>query len=259
MINKIRSAVIICFFLISCKEGKFRSVVINKDTKAYGDIDKDTVYNGLIIFSDLHSGRIIRECNYLNGVVHGEDQQYYDNGQLAVKSKYNLGKKNGDLYLYDSSGKIVESNYFFYDLRVGNNTDYKNGAAFYYKFYSLDNNVLLSLNYDSLKYRRITELQPEYFFYHFSEYFDFSAGRNGKGGKELFIYTPNPPRFDFEYSLVTVDSAYNIQKVYKKFDNDKPWSIFEIDDSTRGAGRLNLQLIISDSINGGTIKMYKKL
>jgi hypothetical protein len=242
-----------------CKSDKFRSVIIG-DVKAFGDIDKDTTFNGLIIFSDIHTGRIVRECNYLNGVIHGEDREYYDNGQLSLRCDYDYGKQNGSLFIYDKDGKIVQNNYFFYDIRVGNNTEYKNGILSNYNFYSLENNILFSLNYDSLKHKRITDLQSNYFFYHFNQYSDFSSEGGNPEKRELFVYTPSPPRFKFEYSLVAIDSTYKVLKVYRRIDNIKPWSIIEIeDDSAAKINKLSLQLIISDSINDKTINLYKRI
>ncbi len=79
-------------------------------------------------------------------------------------------------------------------------------------------------------------------------------------GMELFLYTPNPPKFDFRYSLVLIDSNYKVLSVLKEFDNKVPWSRFDYKgDLAQVNTKLAVRLKIQDSINNKKIEMYKKV
>jgi hypothetical protein len=77
---------------------------------------------------------------------------------------------------------------------------------------------------------------------------------------ELFLYTPNPPKFDFRYSLVLIDSSYKVLLVLKEFDNTLPWSAFDLTKNLETANaKLAIKLRIEDSINDQKMTFWKTL
>lgn len=250
--------VLLTLLILSCREKKVRSIKINDSTIVYGDINKDTIFNGLIEYSDLRSGKIFRKCEFINGLENGNDTEYYDNGLISFKCNYSFGKINGPIYFFDSVGDIKSKQYYFYDLRVGNSTEYKNGRELFYKFYSLDGNPLLEFDYDSLKYKKLSKDQSFYFFFKINEYNEAQRGASSTLKRELFLYTPSPPKLGFQYSIVIIDSGYNVLSTIHTCDTLTPWSIVDIDNSVWGKHQLAVRLKIRD-FNERSVSMFKRV
>jgi hypothetical protein len=143
---------------------------------------------------------------------------------------------------------------------VGNNINFLNDRPNKYYFYSLDDDILFYLNYDSIKGKRLIDLQSNYFFFRKSDYELTGENEYQTKGMELFLYTPNPPKFDFRYSLVLIDSSYKVLLVLKEFDNTLPWSAFDLTKNLETANaKLAIKLRIEDSINDQKMTFWKKL
>lgn len=245
-------------YLFSCKDNKIRSIKIGEEI-ANGKISADTTYDGLIKFYDVKSNKLIRECTYLHGILHGKRIDYYINGQIADKFFYENGKQNGYASVFDTNGNLLNKDFYYYDIKTGPSIDYLNGKISGYWFYSLNGDALFTLQYDSLKGKRITDTHSGYFFYHVNDFMDLTDSGFSEKKQEYFLYTPNPPKYNFDYSLVIVENGYNIKSTIKRFDNDLPWSTFSLNKNLDSTEKFALKLLIRDSINGGDIAMFKIL
>ncbi len=58
-------------------------------------------------------------CNYVNGIKHGEEIEYYDNGQINRICYYVNGKLNGESKKYNYDGTLENLEYYEEDCRHG--------------------------------------------------------------------------------------------------------------------------------------------
>lgn len=238
------------FLFVSCQSGKVRSVVVGEDVTAEGRIAADTTFDGLIKFFDTKTNQLIEERNYVKGIQSGSDVIYNKNGLISFKSEFANNKQNGYSYRFDSGGNLVEKSYNYYGLNVGGSAKYYNGSVKEFYFCDLDENSLMYLNYDSLKGRRFGDIQRNLFFFHESNYQPYDSRSVPDSWKTYFVYTPSPPKFDFKYSFVTIDSSFKVLSVLNEIGNDQPWSIVNIDWKPEQSNqRLALRVKIRDSIN----------
>jgi hypothetical protein len=255
---------IIYFFIVfligSCQFDQIRSVKIDNDTRAEGRIGVDNVYNGVIKFYNIPTNKLIEEANYSRGIQEGNDIFYHANGAIAAKRAFTNGVLNGYTFSYDSVGHLLKQDYYYYNLRSGGSMEYLHNKLKYYRFFSLEKDILFYLDYDSLKGRKLPEIQPGYFFYRQTKYTTVDENDSLADRIEYFLYTPNPPKFNFQYSLVTIDSNRKVLSVLKDFSNTKPWSVFNRDKEHENINRkIALRLTITDSINNLKIGMLKGL
>jgi hypothetical protein len=256
---------LLCFVSISCllaacQSSHIRSINLGNGVTAEGRIGPDTVYDGPIKFYDAKANRLIEEGNYVNGIKSGTDIIYNRNGTIASKAGFADGKQNGYSFLFDTSGNLVQKTYSYYGLNVGASVNYSNDSVKEFYFYGLDENVLMYLNYDSIKGKKLGEIQSKLFFFHDTYYQPYHNQGTYQDLKSFFVYTPNPPKFDFKYSFVLVDSAFKVLSVLNQISNSQPWSIINIDwKSDHPNQKLALRLKIRDSINNKDITGFKVL
>ena len=223
---------------------------MNNGNRAIGKISADSVFDGVIKFYDVSTNKLIEESKYDRGVQNGFDILYFQNGMISVKSYYKDGKQDGYSYIYNDKGKLISQNYFYYGIRMGNNVEYLDGVIKKYWFYSLDNGILFYLDYDSIKGKQLTDFQASFFFYHIKEYYILDKKDSQIKKTEYFPYTPSPPKFEFKYDLILVDSNRKVLSVLKEFSNSQPWSIFDLDNKIENSSiKRALRLQIVDSIN----------
>jgi antitoxin component YwqK of YwqJK toxin-antitoxin module len=79
--------------------------------------------------------------------------------------RYDNGKINGEVKIFDSTGGLLETQNLYYDLRVGQSIEYKQGRINQYYFYSLENKELLHIDYDSIQGKKIEQLNDTSFFF----------------------------------------------------------------------------------------------
>jgi hypothetical protein len=245
---------VILFSLLGCNR-KNRSITIDENTIAQGDIGNDSSYNGLIKFYEKGSNILLSEQYYLNNVQNGTTKDYYPNGILKDSLNYIGGEENGDAFFYDSKGNLQTKNYYYYGLRVGGSTIYSNNKPQDYLFYSFDNDLLFKLDYDSIGTNRIDDIKTGGFFFY------NSAIASNSDGQEIFhynVYMINPPRYKFEYSLVTTDSFFKENTEVKKLDSQRPWDSFSIGRKV-DCDKYAIKLVIEDSINNHESIMFKRL
>lgn len=244
---------VVLFFCVGCTN-KERTIVIDDNVKAVGNISRDTVYEGGISFYNIHTNKLLSTANYSNGIINGESIEYYDNGEMSSKTNYVQGKRNGIISLYSKAGQIVNEYFTYYDLKVGEDIQYRNGIASSYCFYSFDNKKLLFIKYDSIGKYPITEIQDGFFFYTIRK-FDIIDSSDSQ--MEIFLYTPNPPNYSFQYSLVVVDVNFTLKEEVERFSPSNRWAIFSGKIQKKVHEKLALKLEIDDPNVPDRIIMYK--
>lgn len=244
--------------LSNCNQKDLTAMVIDDTTKAVGNISSDTVYNGKIKFLDTRTNKLLREYTYYNDTLHGPCTEYYNTGYRAAEFSFEHGKQNGYVNIFDRSGKLVLQRYFYHDLLCGPTTVYNNGLVSKYTFYSLDNNSLIKLDYNELKLNSITSKVDNFFFYFERDYSQFKNGEYVSTGVHYLIYTPDPPNYQFQYSLVKIDSNYNVLSVLREF-KIHPWEIFTLPNGSKNESSLiALRLTLKDPVKGEGV-MFKVL
>ncbi|HEY4481344.1 MAG TPA: hypothetical protein VI489_00675 [Candidatus Brocadiaceae bacterium] len=246
-------------FIYSCSNNSKRTIIIDNEQRAEGDISKDTIYNGPIRFYDIKTGKVLSEYTYSNGILNGSAIQYYDNGRIAATFFFENNRLNGIGTYFERDGRIKSKSFFYYDLKAGSSEQYEAGIIKNYYFYSLDNKVLFYLPYDRNNRQKITDLVKDYFFYHKYNFSSLETTGLNKQEVEYFLYKPNPPNYDFEYSLVLIDKNYNVLAVIKTFNDDQPWTKFTVPKNIDSSNRFALKLFLTDSISSGGITMFKSL
>jgi hypothetical protein len=207
--------------MASCSNKKNKRIR-TEDFFAEGEISQDTIYNGLIRFYDTATNHLVTTANYKAGILEGNLQDYYINGNIKIQSYYQNGKTNGQVKFFDSSGAISCTQNMYFDLRVGPTIEYKNGIVNQYYFYSLENKELLHIDYDSVEGKGIEEITDTTLFFWHS--YDYSTSDSKETKTDLFIYLPNPPGCNFQYSICVVNREYEIKEIVKEF---KPYQHFD--------------------------------
>jgi antitoxin component YwqK of YwqJK toxin-antitoxin module len=253
--------VLAILILASCKKSRKNPIIIN-NKRIEGIITADTLYNGLIKEYDVKTNKLLSETEYLNGVLNGNRIEYYSNAKISSMSQYDMGKINGVVSIYDTNGLLVKKDRFYYDMRVGESIEYFRGSVADFSFYSFDRELLMTINYLSPVKKRITDFVDGFFFIKEDVFSEVTVNGISDKKKEFFLYIPNPPEYNFRYSLVLTDSLYHQIKVVKELNAEtEPWVRFTTDLSDKRSDKLShaIRLLISDSIAGGDITMFKKL
>ncbi len=249
---------LIFLLLPKCSSDNFQTIT-KGDYIVEGNITKDSIYNGLIKSYNKGTKKLFSECGYANGIKNGEYKQFNENGTLIENLFYKDGKEYGIAKIYGDDGIIYSQDYYFYGLRVGNSLKYKNNLLKTYSFISLENTVLMQFDYDSLRGHHLPDLIKNLYFYTRTEYSE-SVADTFQTKIEYFLYTPNPPMQEFIYSLVKVDQSKKVLSTVQIFDNNQPWSKFDVDfnlDSPNSLYALKLRII--DTINNNNATLIRVL
>ncbi len=246
--------------IASCQSNKVRSMNLGDGTRAEGRIDADTTFDGVIKFYDATTNQLIEEGSYIKGIQNGSDIIYNKNGTIAWKANFADNQQNGYFYHFDSSGNLVQKGYSYYGLNVGGNITYIGDSAKEYYFYDLDEKLLMYIDYDSIKGKQFGSTHPILFFFHENHNQPYDSHGNVHSSRSYFVYTPNPPKFDFKYSFVAVDSSFKVLSVLNEIGNKQPWSIINIDwKPERPNQQLALRLKVRDSINSVDMIAFRVL
>lgn len=246
--------------LISCKTNRKSSIIIN-NKRFEGTNISDTLYNGLVKEYDIKTNSLLSETEYLNNILNGRRKEYYSNAEVSSMSYYEMGKINGVVSIYDTNGVLIKKDRYYYDMRVGESIEYFNGNIADFSFYSFDRELLMTINYLNPINKMVTDFVDGFFFIKKDLFSDVNVNGISDMKREFFLYTPNPPKYNFRYSLVTTDSLYKRINIVKEFDANKPWSKFSIENFNKLGAGLNYKIMLKvyDSIAGGDITMYKML
>lgn len=249
---------VLIFFVIQSCTDQVSTLIVDESLKAVGKISKDTIYDGVIRFYDLKTGKLSSYYNYKEGKRFGFAEEYFRDGKLAARMSFSDDRLNGFTTFYDQKGSLLSKEFYYYGLKAGSSQSYLHDRIAFYKFYSLDQDVLIDLDYELLKDKTITEAIGDFFFYRKRDYSNLKSRAFNTDRIEYFLYTPNPPLYTFNYSLVQIDSSYNVLSELQNFGNDKQWVVFNLPKKIDTQKILALKLTIQDSTNGN-IRMFKVL
>ena len=171
------------------------------------------------------------------------------------------GKNVGYNYYFDSLGSLKVKDYYYYDLKVGPTIRYNGSDPISYNFYAFDNNLTYGLYYDSLKDHILVDLGTNFF--HIIKYdtADYYEGNKNSTGLDYCIYLLNPPKYNFNYSLVLTDSGYKNVKVIDSLKSKFPFRFFSIPTQRPDQNYFYaIRLLVSDSLTTkNEYLMFKKL
>jgi len=248
---------------LSCKYNKNRTFIISHNTiKAVGNITDDTIFNGLIRFYDNKTDVLLYEAEYINSSLEGKSITYYKNGVTKTIEYYEKDKLNGYISFFDSTGILFCKQYYYYGLKMGPNVAYnKDGKESSMNFNSFDNESLLYFEYDSLKYKKLTQLHKPYFHYRITGDYEDSFQITLP---TFFIYLLNAPKFKFEYSIVKVDSLFNDKYLYYTFNSKNIWKSINLNEvlsknNITIKDSIAIKLFVYDSVRNEKYTMYKRI
>ncbi len=109
--------------------GSFFVYDSNENLSATGSI-----LNGMAdgIFQYYKDNKLTRTCMYKEDNLEGEMKWFYSNGKIEKITNYTDGKKNGESFMYDSLGTLIEyrynskyDKYTLFGLKYGVNLEYR--------------------------------------------------------------------------------------------------------------------------------------
>lgn len=188
----------ILLFSIACRQNK-GIVRIKKEGLVFeGKITNDSILHGIVSIFDVKD-QLLAKSNFLNNERDGLTTTFYLNGEKKEEIIYERGKKNGNYTVFDSLGRLLYRDYYYYGLQVGPVYFFnKDGSIKEYYFVNFEGETLFYYSYDKIKMQNIDV--TDYFQMHVSH-----ALQNQSGKLELFLYLINPPKFSFEYKVCIKD------------------------------------------------------
>ncbi len=176
------------------------------------------------IFKYDNNQRLLSKEVFRDSLLNGISTYYYSNGIPKMTTGYSHGYKNGENRFYDSSGKIIYMDFYYFDLTVGPVVYFdKFGDARHFFFASLQNETLLDIDYR--KWKGIATIHDKIV--------NFVVNRIKNDEKqeiELLIYLPQPPKMNFEFSIYKISNPKE-QRDYKlisKIDDQLPFKILRL-------------------------------
>ena len=239
---------------------KFQTIKIDSVTWAEGKTIKDSVFEGVVKYHSMNN-RIIKQVNYKNGVIEGPCIEFYPNGSISEKYNILQGEYNGQVYIYDTSGNIQREDFYYYGLRMGGSLSYENKKLTEYSFYSLENKCIFEIKYDSIMYKKISELESKFIFINENDYQIYDSLNLSTLKRECFMYILSPPAFKFQYDLVVVDSIFKVKTKLRSFSGKFPWTKFEIPNLVLdNKESIAIELTVQDTnMIIGDAHMFKKI
>lgn len=159
---------------------------------------KNGIRNGSFIQYFKNSSSIEFKRNYINGVLNGQNEEFYENGQLKILSKFDNGIEEGKKFYYNNDGSlIIES-----DIINGIDKEFK--------------------EYDKLRNIKIIKNENRFSFYNWDKFqsknikfCDINIENDGRFGGICLCYDSHGK---IDYSL-DFENAIQIGKIYN-FKND---------------------------------------
>ena len=253
-----KTNLILILFLIACnsKENFDREILLEDGSKAVGDINKDSTFEGEIKFYDSQN-KLTGIFNYHNNLKDGIASKFYNNGKKSISLAYKEGKRNGTSLVYDSLGNLTSSEYHFHGLKVVPVIIYENNKPGMFTFSSFENETLLQFDYSKISRHRLFEKKDLLFFYHIQNLEIFNNEGKLIPSPMIFLYTPKPPIYNFKYKLAVVDSAMRVKEYVKESEAEEHWVHYELPQLTsRYFYAFSLTVI---DPNHGTYTAYKKI
>lgn len=244
---------LIFVIIFSCNEIKKQNLVtIRKlDTIIIGNIIGDTLFNDTIKYYNLDD-KLVSYKIFKNGRQEGLSTDFYPNGNPHYITSYTNGIKNGYSFYFDSSGNLMYKDYYYYGLIAGPIIFFNKGEPKRYFFSNLQNEDLISINYEEWKGVKEVFMNCINFTKNFQK-------RDSTRELSLFLYLINPPKFTFKYTI------------FKKKKNDETgFTEVETISTALPFAQISLPMLpkddhyviglnVYDSIIGKQTKIYKDL
>lgn len=155
----------------------------------------DSLYDDTVCFYT-STGSLVRKEYYENGKLNGGSCTFYLNGVLKSETNFNNGRKLGVNNYFDSLGKKIYSDYYYYDIPVGPITYYNpDGTPKRFFFASMDNQTLMDFEYSS--WTGVEKIARSLIYYT-KEYEIADSIRD----LSIFLYIIKPPKISTEYKIV---------------------------------------------------------
>lgn len=217
------------FLLISCRDNSLKEIR-GDNFLAIGHFEKDSIYNGEVKFYSINKNILYSVCNYTNGILNGERKEYQSNGTISSITNYKDGLLNGYFTTFDEHGKKLKKEYYYYDIKVGHEFTFSEDTLLKYSFSELTGKTLLELDYNNCC---INLDKTDKFSINSQKIVSTNYGFK-QNETEYLLYLPNPPKFEFKYSLSLLDTVKKIiVKDVRVFPTDSIWAKFSISDSSK--------------------------
>lgn len=182
-----------------------------------------------------------------------EYKEYYKNRGLKIKVGLKDGKPHGRSYIYDSSGNLILTNFFYYGLRTGPGQNFKDGSITDYYFYSLESQEIYHLDYDSIGTKGLLEVN--------NKFFHISSASMNDSTLEFRIYNICPTKYKCNYNLIIADSLQHFKKLLYHFNDDSIWHTAIINTSYQLEKNeyYAIKIDVIDSVNHKDCVMQKFL
>ncbi|ULQ55074.1 hypothetical protein KJS94_10525 [Flavihumibacter rivuli] len=169
-------------------------------TTEKGKMDENRLFNGVVkVYDNLN--RDIGYRTYKHGLLHGPSVIRIS-GSHRDSVNYSNGFKNGYMYRFDTSNRLVHKAYLYFDKPVGNTYGYDSmGLINHFCFYDFSGNIIYQRRYtDSGKYESGNLINL------------FSADRLVKDSVKtvVFLYMVYPPDEKVRYEVAILDSLNRI-------------------------------------------------
>lgn len=203
-----------------------KSKIIDGNLEVSGVFKEDSIYDGIMTFTDLRNNTVLSKTTFKEGVRNGISTEYYRNGKVKLLASYVNGEITGEAEYFDSLGFINYSQDYFYGIPVGGQVLYSLGLVNRYNYFNFEGELIFTLNYDSIKGAKIVDLSPEVFQFKIFDKMPISE-LNGND-TYIRIYELKPPKYLFEYSIIEIDSLNSVGKKIGPTYSNGIYSLFEV-------------------------------
>lgn len=210
-------------YLLGCSQINPRIKSNNLDSVGILLMKKDPTGTIDTIYSYDESRKLSSKEVFRDSLLNGVSTYYYPNEIPKISSSYSFGHKNGLNIYFDTTGKKLYSDYYYFDLTVGPVIYYDtNGSPQRFFFANLQNETLFYIYYDNWK--GIASIHDKII-----NYVTNSIEEDGKNEIQILMYLPKPPRFNFEYSLFKWNKMLPREyKLVTKLTNQLPFISFRV-------------------------------
>ena len=112
-----------------------QDTLVTDDDRLWVQDYLDKKFKGMTEDRILEMGELFNKviCRYKNGILEGEQIEYYDNGNIYCKNNYKNGKREGERIEYYNNGNIYCKNNYKNGKREGEWIEYYNNGNIWHK------------------------------------------------------------------------------------------------------------------------------
>jgi antitoxin component YwqK of YwqJK toxin-antitoxin module len=196
--------------LISCNNKKDVQKKRVGDKIIETNFVEDSLFDGPTKYYNV-DGQLESLIYYSKGKKNGFGINFYNNGKVHDSSTYLNGVKNGWHFVYDSTGELSFKDYFFYDLKVGEEIFYKHGKPSEFNFSNFERKRIFSCGYDSLGIAGTSG--------NILNVSTYGVYINNIRQQGIFVYLIQPPDIRVNYSLGLINERTNEKNELLKLKN----------------------------------------